>query len=457
MTHLDLGMADSGAGGALGSASGDLPRDIAELIGRFDHVTRLPNRLQFLSDFTGLVASGPAPVVVMVTLADARHYNEILRALGHAFAEDMVRAGAVRLAEVVSAGMRIYHVSVLSFAFVLPTPDEPEDSGLVAAVVGAFSKPLRVNDIPIKTRVGVGVMSASLGSDPAEVLRAALAAAQDSRRRDIGWAWYDHRSDAANQRAFRILADLPDAIADRGQLALHLQPRVDLGSGRCIGAEALLRWTHPQLGAISPGEFVPLAEQTALIGPLTDWVLRAAIDEAAALDRNGHPLRVSINASPLDLSDAGFDERVMARCADAQVPPELIGIEFTEGTVAANMLHAADQLQRLRSWGIEVSIDDFGSGFANMSYLTTIPADVLKIDQGLIRPMSGSERSRFVVRQIVQLARGLGYKVCAEGIETGDVLDWLKADGCDEGQGYFLARPMAAPRLLDWLATQSRI
>jgi EAL domain-containing protein (putative c-di-GMP-specific phosphodiesterase class I)/GGDEF domain-containing protein len=421
-------------------------------IGRFDHVTRLPNRIQFLDDYARLVA-GPS-VLAMVTLDEARHYNEILRALGHAFADGLVQAGAAALLRLVPPETAIYHVSVLSFAFVMPAVTAEQAIETIAPLVSHFATALPVQDIPIKTEVGIGLTAVLPGGDGSEALRASLAAAQDSRRGQMGWAWYNHKTDEAHRRAFRLLSDLPEAISSNGQLSLNFQPRVSLASGLCVGAEALLRWRHPVLGAISPGEFIPLAEQTALIGPLTDWVLQAAIAQAGSLERAGTPLRVSINASPANLSEPGFDTRLLGLCRDLDVDHEHIEIEFTESTITADVDRATAQLSRLRDAGIEVAIDDFGAGFANLNYLTRIPADVVKIDQSLIMAIDGSDRSSFLVRQIIEMARGLEFRVCAEGIETQSSCERLRDLGCDEGQGYFLARPMPPEQLGDWLVAR---
>lgn len=421
-------------------------------IGRYDHVTRLPNRIQFLDDYVRLVA-GPA-VLAMVTLDEARHYNEILRALGHAFAEGLVQAGAAALLDLVSPETSVYHVSVLSFAFVMPGVTAQQAVNAITPMVSHFATALPVQDIPIKTEVGIGLAAIFPADDGSEVLRASLAAAQDSRRTPTGWAWYNHKTDEAHRRAFRLLSDLPEAIFGKDQLSLNFQPRISLGSGLCIGAEALLRWRHPVLGPISPGEFIPLVEQTALIGPLTDWVLQAAIAQAGSFERAGTPLRVSINASPANLSEPGFDTRLLGLCRDFDVDHEHIEIEFTESTITADVDRATAQLSRLRDVGIEVAIDDFGAGFANLNYLTRIPADVLKIDQSLIMASDRSERSSFLVRQIIEMARGLAFRVCAEGIETQTNCERLRDLGCDEGQGYFIARPMPPEQLGEWLVAR---
>lgn len=450
----------SSARGTFEIASGTSPIDshitglnaeTRRLIGQFDHVTLLPNRLQLTAAYEGLRSRGAPQLMVMVTLAEPRHYNEILRALGHGFAEDLVRAAAGRLQETLPPNIALFHVSVLSFAFVIELSGGGSAPPLAAEIARRFDDPIRIDDIPINIKVGVGLLSLGEEQSPSEALRAALTAAQDGRRTEEGWAWYDHQSDAAHIRAFRMLADLPAAIKASDQLSLHLQPRSVLATGRCTGAEALLRWRHPMLGAIPPGEFIGLVEQTALIGPLTNWVLNSAMQHAARLKADGRPLRISINASPVNLSERGFDERVLLLCSQNGLDPEDIEIEFTEGALAANLERAVSQLERLRDAGVEVAIDDFGAGFSNLSYLTSIPADVLKIDQSFIRPLGARASDTFLVRQIIDTARGLGFRVCAEGIEDQATFDMLRELGCEEGQGYFIARPMPAESLPAWL------
>lgn len=420
-------------------------------LGRYDHVTRLPNRLQFIDHFDDFAQSDRPTMLVLLTLADAKHYNEILRALGLAFSEDFVRAGADLLASLLPSDTVIYHVSVLSFIIALPVETVDTHPAAAARIASAFSGALHVNAIPIKTQVGVGLLPADAQRGAAESLRAALVAAQDSRDAPNGVAFYNHKSDTAHLRAFRLLADMPRAIASSDQLSLHYQPRIDLQTGQCHGAEALLRWNHPEFGPVSPAEFVPLAEQTALITPLTDWVMTHAMAQNRQFLDAGHNLRMSINASPVNLSEDDFDKVLLDRCDSAGLEPRHLELEFTEGTLATNSARAIHQLTNLREAGIAVALDDFGSGYSNLSYITHIPADVLKIDQSFVRPLKESGDDDFLVRHIISIAQGLGFRVCAEGIETAHAYTRLRDLGCEEGQGYFMARPMPADSLLDWL------
>ncbi|WDR04487.1 GGDEF domain-containing phosphodiesterase [Devosia rhodophyticola] len=428
-----------------------------EHLGRFDHITHLPSRLQFEDYFSWRRDSAvdQPGTLVLVTLADARHYNEVLRALGMAFAENFVRAGARLLTSVLPPSTPIFHVSVLSFAFTIEQTCLDAHPNIATTIARSFSDAIDVDAIPIKTRVGVGLLPINAVRSAAESLRAALTAAQDSRGTETGISFYNHGSDAAHLRAFRILADLPAAIAQPGQLTLNFQPRIQMQTGQCKGAEALLRWTHPELGPISPAEFIPLVEQTALIAPLTDWVMATAMTTNRALLELGHSLRMSINASPVNLSEPGFDEMLLASCSAHRLEPHHVELEFTEGTLATNANCAIQQLARLRAAGVDVALDDFGSGYSNLSYLDRLPADVLKIDQSFVRPLREPGDDDFLLRQILLLAKGMGFRVCAEGIETRHAYDLLRDLGCDEAQGYYMARPMPEAEFRAWLTAHS--
>jgi EAL domain-containing protein (putative c-di-GMP-specific phosphodiesterase class I) len=430
-----------------------LRTDSLRQVGRYDHISGLPNRLQFLEHFDALCATGGNPMLVFVTIADVRHYNEILRALGHAFAEDFVRASAAILLDLLPETQPVFHISLLSLAFAVDHDGGTEPPEIVRTIANAFSGAISVNEIPITTRVGIGMRPLDGGVDATEALRSALVAALDGRQANGGFAFYNPRTDAAHRRAFRLLTDLPLALMATDQLSLHFQPRIDLSTGHVTGAEALLRWDHPELGSIPPGEFIPLAERTALIGKITDWVLNAAMRETRSFLAIRRHLRISVNASPLNLAEHAFDEKLLHLCGDYGLEPESLELEFTEGALVSNAERTTSQLESLRAAGIEIAIDDFGSGYSNLAYLTGIPADVLKIDQSLIRPIGVPRNSDFLVRQIVGMAKGLGFRVCAEGIETAKSYKLLRSIGCQEGQGYLIARPMPPAAFCDWLAT----
>jgi len=401
---------------------------------RLDPISGFSNRHQFIDDYE----PGPGEELVMITLADAKRFNQLLRGLGHDYSEAFLRAGAARLREAVNSSVPIYHVSILSFVFIVPLAALEAS---VQPVVDAFATPLSCGGIPVTTEACIGVVSCD-GHDAPSILRAGLAAAQDARDNGMPWSRYNPQTDRAHQRGFLLLTHLADAINDHGQLDLHFQPKIDLATGRISSAEALLRWRHPTLGPISPGEFIPLAENTALINPLTDWVLERALAQAAAWHRAGLRINIAINVSPRNLVRPGFAQYTTALMQKHGVDPATIELEFTEGALAANDSAVIRALKTLRATGARVALDDFGTGFANFSYITHLPADIIKLDKSFIQKIDTDPRSAHVVQSLITLAHRLDYSVVAEGIETQIGYDILRGWKCEEGQGFLMSRPL---------------
>jgi EAL domain-containing protein (putative c-di-GMP-specific phosphodiesterase class I) len=418
---------------------------------RLDPITLLPNRRQYAAD--AMLWGMAKATLVLVTLSDPETFGEILRVFGHAGSEAFIRAGAERLREILGPGTAVYHVNQLSFVFRLPGRTEPDAPQMIDRIIAGFREPIHCDDVPIDTRIGIGLKAVGLaGGNPGEDLRAALAAAQDSRGRPKSWAWFDPRSDEVHRRSFRLLSDLKAALAGEGELALHYQPKVGLGSGVCDSAEALLRWTHPEFGPVSPGEFVALAETTALVTPMTRWVIDAATRQAAIWAAEGLDVAVAINVSPKNLEEPDFVEYLLFCCTMRRLDRARIEIEVTEGVQAARGGLIPDRLAALRNLGFSIAIDDFGSGYSNMSYLTRLSAHTLKIDQSLVRGVEEGTLGGRLVSNIVQMGRDLGYRVVAEGVETDSERALLTQWGCDYGQGWHFGRPMPAERFAAWHA-----
>jgi EAL domain-containing protein (putative c-di-GMP-specific phosphodiesterase class I)/GGDEF domain-containing protein len=418
----------------------------AQAVGvRLDPITQRPNRVQFLADHVGRQG-----LLMLVTLADARVFNQLLRALGHTASEAFIRAGADRLAGLLPPGCTLYNVSILSFAILLDTADAEVAQPLADEITRAFAAPVLCDGIPVDTRAGIGLRLLDQPLGP-EDLRAALAAAQDSRRRPEGWAWYDPATDAAHRRAFTLLTDFKAALEAEDQLSLHFQPKVCLATGRCAGAEALVRWTHPRFGFVSPAEFIPLVEATALIGPLTRWVISAACMILSRWGRDGVP-SLAINLSPKNLEEPDFVEYLRFCCAATGIAPGRLELEVTEGVNAGDGRLILDRLAVLRALGYSIAIDDFGSGYSNMAYLTRLSASTLKIDQSLVRGMDTGPEGERLVAGIVGMGRDLGYRLVAEGVETEAARDRLAAMGCDLGQGWLWSKPLPAPDFTAWHA-----
>ena len=425
--------------------------------GLFDMITGLPNRRSFRRDHADRAALAAAGPLMLITLSTAQHYNQLLRVLGHDAADHFVAQGARRLRDAVPAACGpIYHVSVMSFAFSLPPGSTLSPDRLAEALYPAFSDPVSCNDIPVDLSPGIGLLdTARRAFDPAEALRAAMTAAQASRTVEAPYRWYDRDTDDAFKRSFTLLTDLRKALSDSPEeLALHFQPRVSLKSGECRSAEALLRWQHPTMGSISPAEFIPLAEATALIKPLTGFVLERSIATLADWRRAGLPLSMSANMSPFNLGESDFVSKTLDLLARSGIEKGGFELEFTEGVFDGDRSLKLARLNELVAAGVEIAIDDFGSGYSNFSYLADLPASILKIDQSFIRPMDDDPQKQRLVRTIIALARGFNYRIVGEGIETARSMQSLKDWDCDEGQGYHIARPLRADHLGAWLAAR---
>jgi EAL domain-containing protein (putative c-di-GMP-specific phosphodiesterase class I) len=347
---------------------------------------------------------------------------------------------------------RLYHVGPTRFVVVL-TPEFGGDAAAFATELASMLRdPVTCDGIPVTPTVAAGTCEFVLGElTPRDILRRLLNALEDACASEDGHAVYCPTHDLKHARIFMLLNDFKAALEAHDQLALHYQPRIDLATGRCDGAEALLRWTHPQLGPIPPFEFIPALEQTALACPLTEWVARTALKQIAAWRREGVERKVSINVSALNLDEPDFADRILALVDEHGVPPGLLELEFTESAIAKNAERVVRQLEALRDAGIQIAIDDFGSGYSNLSYLQTLPTSVLKIDRAFVTNLGTSVRDQRLVSSMIDMAHGLGYRVVAEGIETQEAYDLLKSWGCDEGQGFLMARPMPAQQIDAWL------
>jgi len=416
-----------------------------------DQPTGLFNRARLEDDVAQSVADEQRMVLVVADVISPTRQNDIVRVLGYTFSKALMLCLKRTLQAQLPAGCALYRISPTRFAFLLGEEQQNERSQLYERIIAAFEAPIECNTIPVKTQVGIGVMPLQTGMLEQDWLRLAISSADDARGRGIGWSTYEPRIEAAQQRSFTLLSGLSEALHSGGQLRLVYQPRISLLDGKCTSVEALLRWTHPTLGAIGPAEFIPLAEQTALIRDLTLWVAETAIAQAAAWQRSGAKFRVAINVSATDLEGPLFADHLTALLDTHRLAADFMEVEFTESALMRNPGEVSRQLQRLRSLGMEVAIDDFGTGYSNWTYLRDLPATTVKLDQSFIRNLSNDVKDQRLVRTIIDLAKRLDLRVVAEGIETREVCELVALWGCDDGQGYHIARPMEAEALLGWV------
>jgi len=271
-----------------------------------------------------------------------------------------------------------------------------------------------------------------------------------AKRGRLGQALYEPAQDQHSPERLALSGALRDAI-ERGELTLHYQPQVDLASGHVCSVEALVRWPHPVHGLIPPDQFIPLAEQTGLIAPLTDWVLADAIRQGRAWQRAGLLLGVSVNLSMWNLHDPALPDRVAALLHTHGLAPAWLRLELTESALMADTDRSMDVLARLAALGVHLAVDDFGSGYSSLAYLKKLPVDELKIDKGFVREMATDETDRAIVASTVGMGHALGLRVVAEGIEDQATWELLAGMGCDVAQGYYVARPLPPDALVRWL------
>ncbi|RYD20159.1 MAG: EAL domain-containing protein, partial [Lysobacteraceae bacterium] len=288
------------------------------------------------------------------------------------------------------------------------------------------------------------------------LLRFAHGAAQDARTQEATVCFFSSANDTAHRRRYELLRDFEPALESDNQLSLVYQPRVDMTDRRCLGAEVLLRWTHPVLGEVSPAEFIPLIEQTLHAKPLTHWVIDRALEQLTGWIADGFDGNLSINLSANNLEEPDFAARVQLLLLKHRVRADRIELEVTESAIMRNVAQAREQLAALRAAGIRLAIDDFGTGYSSLAYLQQLPVDVVKIDQSFMRDLDSTTNGgdeQTLVRTMIRLSHELGYRVVAEGVETEGVAACLATMDCDEAQGYYFGRPMELRDFERWIRT----
>jgi EAL domain-containing protein (putative c-di-GMP-specific phosphodiesterase class I)/GGDEF domain-containing protein len=427
--------------------------ELQHAFGRIDPVSGLPTRNQFCDDLIDLARDcpGAARFAVVVDLARDDQISKIARVLGGARIDDLIREASRSLSGALGPNRTAYHVGPAQFAFLSPV--DADEATYMKQLQTSFESLRAASSVRFVTSVAIGVRPFALGSVPAEdVLRGAASAAQDARRADGSIALYSSSNDVAHQRQYRLLKDFGAALETTDQLRLVYQPRIELATGRCVGAEALLRWRHPRLGDVSPAEFIPIIEQTSLARPTTQWVLDAAMDQLAQWEQAKIAVTLSVNISASNLGETDLIERIQLSLLKRNLRPGHLEIELTESAIMDQPDQALAMLQELADAGICLAIDDFGTGHSSLAYLQRLPAHVLKIDQAFVRNLNSTTGPDFVlVETMIGLARKLGFRCVAEGIETRDAADILSAIGCEEAQGFLFARPMGLEEFNNWL------
>jgi diguanylate cyclase (GGDEF)-like protein len=421
-----------------------------------DTLTGLPNRALLRDRIDQAIHQADRELnPAALLLLDLDRFKEVNDTLGHHYGDQLLVQVGERLRGSLREVDTVARLGGDEFAVLLPRIQTAEGAVAVAGKLqAAFDEPFRVDDLALDVEASIGVaIYPEHGSDPDELLQRAEIAMYVAKDTHAGFVLFDPKQDQHSPRRLALLGELRRAI-DQQQLVLHYQPKVDAHSGQMLGVEALVRWQHPEYGLLAPVEFIPLAERTGLIGPLTNYVLDAALRQCRDWQQAGHELGIAVNVSARSLLDLDFPDQVADLLARWEVPARLLVVEITESTIMADPTHALEILGRLNAMGVQLAIDDFGTGYSSMAHLKTLPVHELKVDRSFVSQMTSNASDAVIVRSTVDLGRNLGLRVVAEGVEDPATLQQLDVLGCDAIQGYYISRPMPAVDLIHWLEQQ---
>jgi EAL domain-containing protein (putative c-di-GMP-specific phosphodiesterase class I) len=379
------------------------------------------------------------------------NYEEIVSTLPPNSERQLIDQIVSRL-KVGSPGRVLYQGDAGIFAWFEET-SQPFGNHL-EALYALFRNPARVAGLSMDLTVAFGVEVGS-GRSIANRLASALVAAEEAAHDGLKWKYHDPESLENASWKLSMLSQLDEAI-DRGEVWVAYQPKLELATRRMIGAEALARWTHPEKGPVAASEFVAAAEQHNRIGKLTDFVLEKAVAAAAAINKRGLDFDIAVNLSARLLTDKGFTLRLSALLARHGLAPQHLTLELTETAALTGSGEGLDMITRLRDLGINIAIDDYGTGLSTLDYLKKIPANELKIDQSFVKGIVDNRSDRLMVQSTIGLAHSLDRKVVAEGVEQRDILDLLITMGCDIAQGFAIGRPMSLESLTKRLSADRK-
>ena len=426
---------------------------------RHDHLTGLPNRAH-LHDLIDAELQRPAPTPVAVLFLDVDGFKDVNDSLGHDVGDLLLKEVAGRLSASTRAEDTVGRLGGDEFVVLCRACDVEGAEMLARRIRATFDEPFELAGHTVRLGASIGIAGTGGADGPpvrsTDLVRdadLAMYAAKAAGRNRVRHFSPDLRS--AVQQRVQLAGELRRAI-DRDELVLHYQPVMHLPTGECSGVEALVRWQHPERGHLPPSDFVALAEQHDLIVPMTRWVLATAARQLAVWDAAGLPLVGGVNISAHHFTAGTLVQDVLDALGAAGLPPERLVLELTETSVAEDPELAAAQCAQLRIAGVEVSIDDFGSGFSSLSQLITLPVGVLKIDRSLVVGAEGRQsESAAAIAAVVGLAKAFGMRTLAEGVETAEQLATATGQGCTFAQGYHIARPMPADQLAAWMVERS--
>ncbi|CAN5724473.1 hypothetical protein BH24ACT26_BH24ACT26_19760 [soil metagenome] len=423
-----------------------------------DGLTGLPNRTLFRDRVGNAILAGDRDGHgAAIMLMDLDRFKEVNDTLGHHSGDLLLQEMGRRLRETVRGADTVARLGGDEFAILLPKVSHREDAVHVAEkILDSLKQPFEVQDLTLDVGASIGIaLFPDHGADADTLIQLADVAMYLAKGAHSGYEVYQQERNEYSPRRLALVSELRSAIEHR-ELQVFYQPKADLATGEVIGVEALIRWDHPRDGLIPPDKFIPIAENTGLIKPLTMHVLDVALAQCRAWNLEGTPLKVAVNLSARNLLDIELPNDIDRLLQKWDVRTTSLQLEITESTIMADPVRTNEILSQLSAMGVGVAIDDFGTGYSSLSHLNALPVDEIKIDKSFVLGMASDENDAVIVRSIIDLGRNLDLRVVAEGVETRTLWNRLAMLGCDIAQGYFLSRPLPAERFDEWLKQSSR-
>ncbi|WP_298211330.1 EAL domain-containing protein [Acidovorax sp.] len=432
-------------------------QDRIERLAHFDPLTDLPNRALLAERARQQISDEQTRNGTLAVLfLDLDHFKNVNDSLGHRIGDILLMAVARRLQSLLSPQDTVSRLGGDEFLLLLPSASAAQAADMANKLLAAVAQPFQIDPYELTTTLSVGIAMYPADGGSFDTLYqradAAMYRAKQSGRNQYGFFTAD--LEARTARALQIENALRRAL-ERNQFELHYQPQVALATRRVVGAEALLRWRHPELGMVSPAEFIPVAESSGMIIAIGEWVLHTAVNDAKRWLDMQLPLRaISVNLSAVQFRHPQLPEMVTRCLKQAGLPARRLELELTEGAAVDDPAAALAMMDQLHERGVRLSMDDFGTGYSSLSYLKRFQIYKLKIDQSFVRDLDDDANDRAIVSAIIRMAQALGMQTTAEGVETDGQLDFLRQQGCDEGQGYFFSRPLPADAFEAYLREQ---
>ena len=416
-------------------------------LAHFDPLTGLPNRA-LLNDRISheLSAAQRNRTQLAILFVDLDHFKNVNDTLGHRIGDELLITVATRLKAAVREVDTVSRQGGDEFILILPDTDANGAAHVAEKLLEVVAQPYQIESFELSVTLSIGIALYPADGDDFDVLSKCADAAMYRAKHDGRNTYRFFTAEMQARSAHNLqMENALRRVLERNQLLLHYQPQVSLQDGRLIGIEALLRWQHPELGMIAPADFIPIAEDSGQILQIGEWALRSAVQQMKAWVDNGlTPMAMAVNLSAVQFRHPHLPERVTQILDEVKLPPQYLELELTESVAMDDAPAAIAVMDKLHEHGIRMSIDDFGTGYSSLSYLKRFNVHRLKIDQSFVRGIGEDPEDRAIVRAIISLADSLGLLTIAEGVETEEQLTFLREQGCNEVQGYYFSKPLAA-------------